>query len=85
MVKLGVLPWGKAMCARGRLDVLYYLWWMTWVAWGLSAIIRAMPTPSLRRLGLIEVRCFMPYQWHAHSGLVPIGHECAAGGGICGP
>ena len=54
MVKLGVLPWGKAMCARGRLDVLYYLWWMTWVAWGLSAIIRAMPTPTFVAYGSLR-------------------------------
>jgi hypothetical protein len=51
-VKLGILPWGKATHARGRLNVLYSLWQMAWAAWGPSAIIRAMPTLPFVAWGL---------------------------------
>jgi hypothetical protein len=51
MVKLSVLPWGKDTGARGRLTILYSLWWTTRAVWGPSAIIWAMPTPDLHSLG----------------------------------
>jgi hypothetical protein len=38
----------------GRLVVLYSLWWTGWVAWGLGAIIRAMPT--LAFIGRVSAR-----------------------------
>jgi hypothetical protein len=51
---------------------------------GSSAIVPAMPTPSLRRLGLDVARRVVPYQQPVHSGLVQIGHECTVGGGCVG-
>jgi hypothetical protein len=33
MVQMGVLPWGRATCARGHLVVLYSLLWTAWAAW----------------------------------------------------
>jgi hypothetical protein len=48
---------------------------------GLSAIIWAMPTPGLCSLGLGAARRVVACERPAHSGLVPIGHECAAGRG----
>jgi hypothetical protein len=75
MVKLGVLPWGKATRACDRLAVLYSFWR---IARGPSAIIWAMLIPSLCSLGLSMARLVAPCQRPAHSGLVPIGHECVA-------
>jgi hypothetical protein len=51
MVKLGILPWGKAMCAYGCLTITYSLLQTTWAGWGPSTIIRAMLTPGLKSLG----------------------------------
>lgn len=50
MVKLGVLPRGKATCAHDCLVVSYSLWQMTRTAWGPSAIIQTMPTPVFHSL-----------------------------------
>jgi hypothetical protein len=52
MVKLGVLPCGKAMCARSRQTIPYFF--ITYSASSVvpSAIILAMPTPGFRSLGL---------------------------------
>jgi hypothetical protein len=52
MVKMGVQPRGKATRACGHLVVSYFLLWKARAAWGPSAIIRAIPTPCLRSLGL---------------------------------
>jgi hypothetical protein len=77
-VKLGIIPWGKTTQARSLLAVSYSLCRTTRATWGLSTIIQAMSSPSLRSLGLGAVRRVAPYQRPTHSGLVPIGHECAA-------
>lgn len=61
MVKLGILPHGKATHASYQLDVLYFLWRTTWAAWGPSAIIRAIATSDLRSLGLDMARCVVYY------------------------
>jgi hypothetical protein len=52
MIKMTVLPWGKAMCACGHPAVLYSLWRTTQTTWGSSAIIGTILTPVLRSLGL---------------------------------
>jgi hypothetical protein len=83
MVQLAVLPLGKATHACGRLVVSYSLLWTAQAAWGPNAIIRAMLT--LRSLGLGAIHRVAPCQRPAHSGLVPIGHECIAGRGTRGP
>jgi hypothetical protein len=70
------------MRARSHLAVSYSLWWVTRAAWGQSAIIRAIPTPSLRSLGLGVVRRVVPYQRSTHSDLVLVGHECDVGWGV---
>jgi hypothetical protein len=46
---------------------------------GVGTIIWAMPTLGLRSPRLGVARRVVPYQWFAHPGLVPIGHECSAG------
>jgi hypothetical protein len=51
------------------------------VAWIPGAIIQAMPTPSLRSLGLDVSRRVVSCHRPSHSGLVTIGHECAVGRG----
>jgi hypothetical protein len=51
------------------------------VAWGLSAIIRAMPTPGLCSLGLGAICLVVPYKRSAYSCLFSIGHECTIGWG----
>jgi hypothetical protein len=56
MIKLGVLPRGKAMCACGCLAILYSLWRTARTARGSSAIIWAMSTADLGSLGLGVVR-----------------------------
>jgi hypothetical protein len=76
MVKLGVLPCGKAMCACGHLDVLYSLLRTMSATTGPGVIIRAEP-----RRG----SSCCAYQWPAHSRLVSISHECDTGRGMCGP
>jgi hypothetical protein len=48
---------------------------------GPSAIMLAMPTPSLRSLGLGATRRGVPCRRPAHSGLVLLGHECVASWG----
>jgi hypothetical protein len=50
MVKLGVLPRGKATRAHDCLVVSYSLWQMMRAAWGLSAIIQTMSTPVFHSL-----------------------------------
>jgi hypothetical protein len=56
---------------------------MARTAWGPSAIIRAMSTLGLH-LGLDAACPVVPCKRSAHSGLAPIGHECAAGRGVRG-
>ena len=51
---------------------------------GLERIIWAMPTPGLRSLGLDVARRVAPCQRPVYSGLVPIGHGCAADRGRVG-
>jgi hypothetical protein len=81
-VKLSILSWGKATCARGPRDylaVLYSLWRMAQAAWVPTSIIWAMLTPGLRSLGLSVVRRVVPYQRSVHSCLVLVVHECVVG------
>lgn len=52
MVKLNVLPRGKATCACGRLIVSYSLSRTTQSTWGLGTVILATPTLGLHSLGL---------------------------------
>jgi hypothetical protein len=85
IVKLSILLQSKAMRACGRLAVSYSLLQSMQEAWGSSAIIRAMPAPELHSQGLSAVHPVAPYQRHAHSCLVPIGHECVADRGMRGP
>jgi hypothetical protein len=70
------------MRACGRLVVLYSLLWMVWAAQSPIDIIRAMPSPGLRSLGLGAAHRVVTCQRPAQSGLVPISHECAAGRGM---
>jgi hypothetical protein len=69
----------KATRVCDRLAISYSLLRTTWAAWGLSAIIRATPTPGLCNLGLNTVRLVMAWPRSVHLGLIPVGHECAAG------
>lgn len=85
MVKLGVLPWGKATHACGYLHVSYSLLRMVQPTWGPNAIIRARSNPCVCSLGLGAVRRVVPCQQPAHLGLVLIAHECATGRGTRGP
>jgi hypothetical protein len=85
MVKLDVLPWSKSMRASGRLDVSYSLLQIAQTAWGSSAIFLTTPTHGLCSLGLGAARRVAPCRRPAHSALVPIGYECAAGWVTRGP
>jgi hypothetical protein len=60
MVKLGILPREKATRACGHLAILYSLLRTVWAVRALGTIIRAMPTPGLRSLGLDTVRRVVP-------------------------
>jgi hypothetical protein len=55
----------------------YYLQRTARAACDPSVIIRATSTPGLRSLGLGMACLVVSYERSAHSGLVPIGHECA--------
>jgi hypothetical protein len=83
MVKLSVLPCGKATCALWSPG--YHIFFITDRACSVdpSAIIWAMPTSGLRSLGLGTTHRVAPYQQPVHLGLVPIGHECVARWGTC--
>lgn len=48
-----------------------------WAAWGSIVIFLAMPTSGLYSMGLVAVCLVVPCEWSMHSGLDPIGHECA--------
>jgi hypothetical protein len=79
MVKLGVLPWGKAMHAFRSPGCPIFFITDDMSSVGTSAIIWAITTPVLHSLWLDVARCVAPCQWPTHSGLVSIGHECATG------
>jgi hypothetical protein len=61
MVKLGVLPRGKATHACGRLTILYSLWRTARAAWGPSAIIGAILIHGLCSIGLGAARRVVYY------------------------
>jgi hypothetical protein len=81
-VKSNVLSWVKLHVLVGlrvaSLSRIYY-GRRHGAVWVLGAIIQAMSTPSLHSLGLSAAHRVAPCWWFAHSGLVPIGHECTVG------
>jgi hypothetical protein len=60
MVKLGVLPRGKATRACGCLAVSYSLLWTTRAARGPNAIILAMPTLAFVAWGSMRLVVLRP-------------------------
>jgi hypothetical protein len=56
-------------------------WSATWelVLFGLRPQTFRSTSAQKHTLGLSMARRVVPYQWPAHSGLIPIGHECVAG------
>jgi hypothetical protein len=61
IVKLGILPWGKATHTCGRLVVLYFFIMEGVCSVGLGAIIWVMMTPGLCSPRLGAARRVAPY------------------------